>query len=275
MNRLLRFLPCALLLFSSCGGKHPSGEQMIRDQAFLDDLKLVAGARIYFGHQSVGANIVEGLREIRTEVTSAPLNLVTLGEPVDSSRGFLVHSQIGQNGKPETKCEDFGRNIRQIGAASVDIALMKFCFADFGEQTDVPAVFRQYTHAIDTLRREYPGITFIHVTAPLIQRTPWWKRIAKSILGRTDDTEIKNIKVNEFNELLTDHYRNEPIFDLARIESTAPDGTRYIVEQGGKKLYSIVSEYTSDGGHLNAAGRRIVATELIRTIGKVLKEKRG
>jgi len=44
--------------------------------------------------------------------------------------------------------------------------------------------------------------------------------------------------------------QKEPLFDLAAIESTAPDGTRASFMKDGKTYYQMVSDYTHDGGHL-------------------------
>jgi hypothetical protein len=55
----------------------------------------------------------------------------------------------------------------------------------------------------------------------------------------------------------------EPIFDLAALESTNPDGTRLSFTQNGKTAYALVPTYTTDGGHLNEQGRKLVAEQLL------------
>ncbi len=99
--------------------------------------------------------------------------------------------------------------------------------------------------------------------------------MVKSILGRRDETRIRNEKVNEFNSKLIGHVGGEPLFDLARIESTTPDGRRVTVEEGEKKMNTVVRDYTSDGGHLNELGRRIVAAEFVHVLAKSLREGGG
>ena len=65
-----------------------------------------------------------------------------------------------------------------------------------------------------------------------------------------------------FNELLVETYSGvDPIFDIARIESSRPDGTRFHEMRGDTKVYATLPEYTDDGGHLNERGRSL----LIRT----------
>jgi hypothetical protein len=53
------------------------------------------------------------------------------------------------------------------------------------------------------------------------------------------------------------------IIDIAKIESTYPDGSRCSFTMDGKTYYSMVPEYTSDGGHLNETGRKKVAEQFL------------
>ncbi|MBW2608023.1 MAG: hypothetical protein JRD05_10355 [Deltaproteobacteria bacterium] len=55
----------------------------------------------------------------------------------------------------------------------------------------------------------------------------------------------------------------EPVFDIAKIESTFPNGTRCSFTKDGKTYYSMVPEYTYDSGHLNETGRKKVAEQLL------------
>ena len=55
----------------------------------------------------------------------------------------------------------------------------------------------------------------------------------------------------------------EPIFDLAQIESTYPDGTRATFDWQGQTYERMIPEYGSDGRHLNESGRQRVAENLI------------
>ena len=45
------------------------------------------------------------------------------------------------------------------------------------------------------------------------------------------------------------------MFDLARLESTAPTGERDLRPWNGRLVPRLHSAYTDDGGHLNAAAR--------------------
>ena len=63
--------------------------------------------------------------------------------------------------------------------------------------------------------------------------------------------------------LLKKYEGKEPILDIAKIESTFPNGTRCSFTRDGKTYYSMVPEYTYDGGHLNELGRKKVAEQLL------------
>jgi len=63
--------------------------------------------------------------------------------------------------------------------------------------------------------------------------------------------------------LLNKYKGKESIFDIAKIQSTFPDGTRSIFTKDGKTYYSMVPEYSYDGGHLNELGRKKVAEQLL------------
>ncbi len=217
------------------------------------DIDILRSSRIYFGHQSVGRNILDGLAGL-TEGAIAVA-------PLDSARGssqFFVESQIGRNGEPATKCAHFRKDIEKL-SGTVEIALMKFCYIDFDNDTQVESVFRTYKATIQALRSEFPQMTLVHTTAPLKSSGSPLKGLIKRVLGRPDLGGQANLKRCRFNELLRQQYRNEPIFDLAAVESTNPRGGRSSFVLDGQTGYSLASEYTDDGGHLNPLGSQLAA----------------
>ncbi len=68
-------------------------------------------------------------------------------------------------------------------------------------------------------------------------------------------------------------FGNEPVFDIARIESTRPDGSRESFSDGGKEYFGLTPAYTNDGGHLNATGQKKVASHLATFLAEVLEKK--
>ena len=79
-------------------------------------------------------------------------------------------------------------------------------------------------------------------------------------------TKLANVSRNEFNRRLRERYSGDPIFDLAEVMSTYPDGRRESFRMNGVVYYSLVPAYTDDGGHLNQVGRTYAAAELVRSI---------
>jgi hypothetical protein len=94
------------------------------------DLGVLARARIYFGHQSVGGDVLEGLAALAAK-KGASLRIIEA--PLDDGLPGVVHAKVGRNRAPETKCDAFGRFLTGQAAVSWDAAMLKFCYADMGE----------------------------------------------------------------------------------------------------------------------------------------------
>jgi hypothetical protein len=244
------------------------------DEASLkNDLALIAEHRIFFGHQSVGVDIMQGIRDLKAEAGTTGPRLVTVGKDELPQGNFFAESLVGKNSEPDTKCDAFGKIVGTLAADSLDMALLKFCYVDIKKNTDVAKVFRTYESTIVDLQRNHPGVTFVHVTVPATERNVWWRRMVKKILGREEEWDIASVKRTEFNKMLMARFQGEPVFDLEAVESTYPDGTRNRFEAGGKEAYSLVSAYTRDGGHLNEQGRKLVARELVRKLAAIIRTR--
>lgn len=176
--------------------------------------------------------------------------------------GWFADSYIGSNADPAAKNRDFAATVAAL--PRMDFAFAKYCYLDIGPAADVQTVFRHYQETLAALRAAHPDITFVHVTAPLtvLQRGP--KAWVKQLIGRDISGHADNIKRHEYNELLRQAYLGrEPLFDLARLESTRPDGTRVTFEDGGRTYFALAPEYTPDDGHLNAPAQAYVAAKLL------------
>jgi hypothetical protein len=235
-------------------------------QAIERDLNVIGGKRIFFGHQSVGENILEGIGDLVKAGKDVRLNMVEMGKGRIEKGPFFAESRIGKNGKPDTKCEAFTGRVRELLKDSLDLAVMKLCYVDFRKETDVKSVFAHYRETIDSLRLSAPGVTFVHVTVPLTVRTPGWKRLLKKVLGKEETSEIDNLRRNEYNDILRQYYKAEPLFDLAALESTFPDGSREEFSHEGRNVYTLIGELSDDGAHLNRKGRDIAAREFVRVL---------
>lgn len=237
-------------------------------------LERAGRARVYFGHQSVGANILEGVADLQRGLDRPRLRIAELGAlGVPDDGGILLHSAIGSNGRPDSKCEDFRRVLGTLHDR-IDMALFKFCYVDFDDRSHATEIFATYARTMDTLALQYPAVRFVHVTVPLrsIERGPGvWLREA---LGRRNRAKHANAARNEFNRLLRDRYAGAPVFDLAAAMSTHPDGRRETFELDGRSHECLVPSCTDDGGHLNATGRVHVAAAFVRAIAERVTDDR-
>lgn len=244
------------------------------DSTLSSDLAVIRQSRIYFGHHSVGNNILSGVFELASASTGQAIQIHPLSDTASLSEHFFTDAYIGENTRPDTKCSAFARSLAAFGARMPEVALMKFCFVDFGQGMNAQEIFSLYQSTIDSLKQQYPEVTFVHVTAPLTARGKGVKAFVKKLIGRSDNFESDNAERNSFNALLLERYKDEPIFDLARIESTRPDGTREIFRLNGAMYYAMAPEYTEDGGHLNELGQERAGRELIRTLAQTIRVHR-
>jgi hypothetical protein len=242
------------------------------DDALRTDILAMSAARVYFGHQSVGRNILDGLEDLQRGLGQAAIRVVELGSPAAADgRGALIHSKVGQNERPATKCGDFRRILDQELHGNVDVALFKFCYIDFSDTSDVEAIFDIYSRTMDELKRQHPKIVFVHVTAPLRSVDRGAGVWIRELLGRRNRSRHANARRTEFNRLLKGGYAADPVFDLAASMSTWPDGRRESFRMNGTDFQALVPAYTDDGGHLNAVGRTHVAAAFVRAIAAALE----
>ncbi len=225
--------------------------------------------KIFFGHQSVGDNIMGGVRDLMLRDPRLKLKIVNSTNPEAVSGPALIEYHVGHNGTPESKNNEFAAIVAKGLGAQGGIAMLKYCFADIDASTDVQNMFQRYRSRIDALRRQYPLLRIVHTTVPLTTVEPAPIAWLKSVLGKRTYRDA-NSKRQEFNQLLRNTYANrEPIFDLAEVESTCPDGSRSYFIAGGKVVETLVPEYAADTGHLNEIGRRAAAEDLIRVLATI------
>ena len=219
--------------------------------------------KIYFGHQSVGFNIIDGIELVMKEHPVIHLNIIE-GRKFNGPEGAFVHSRVGKNRDPESKIIDFTNVIDKELGQTPDAAALKFCYVDAYDKINVNDVFLKYKDAIEKLKKDNTGLTIIHFTMPLHTQKITWKTKVKMLAGRDAWEFTDNIKRNEFNKLLLAEYKGkEPVFDIARFEATGKDGTSTVFKYHGKEYFSVDPAYSSDGGHLNMLGRRTIAEHLL------------
>ncbi len=238
------------------------------DATLRADLERIAQKRIFFGHQSVGVNLLDGVEQLAMKA-GIPVRIVEIKSASDVMPATIGHTFVARNGDPFQKLQSF-EHAMGSHSTGLDIAFVKFCFVDITQETDVKALFASYRNTISGLRAINPGTTFVHVTAPLTIVQGGLKASLKKLLGHPPYGMIENMRREEYNTLLRQAYQGqEPVFDLARIESTAPNGTAISVEWNGKKVPVMDPANTDDGGHLSAAGKQRAARELISVLASI------
>jgi hypothetical protein len=258
-------------LVISCSDQSNNREpEMSVDNQLKQDLETVGKMRVYFCHMSVGRNILQGLKDVSENAQSAALRFVNPSEAKAITSGFFAESDVGNNGKPNLKCDTFRSVLkRDAFGDSLDIAILKFCFVDVSAETNPEEVFSYYKQTVETLQKEYPGVFFLHMTVPLTTRTAGWRRVVKSLIRRDDPSGQESYNRLIYNNLLLREYDDKSVFDLAAIESTGSDGTRIGYDHQGKLVYGLLDDYTDDGGHLNKTGRFLVAQQLVRKLASL------
>jgi len=227
----------------------------------------LAEKKIFFGHKSVGYNIIDGIADVMSERDYIKLNVVEGCEPTTFDLPVLAHSQVGKNTDPFSKIKSF-KDIMNIGAGGkIDMAFFKFCYVDIMRDSDPQKIFDGYSAALEELKKRHPDTKFLHIAVP-IRSVPKGlkknlKQSVKLLIGMPGDLE-DNMMRERYNKLLRDAYsKTEPFFDLALIESVNPAGFRCYTVKGTKKVNVMAPEYTDDGGHLNIQGRKKVAEQLL------------
>lgn len=270
MRRMIGTLAAAAFL--GCGGLEEKAELPKSD--LKADLALLAQSRVYFGHQSVGRDILEGLDALAKEngvtlrITEAPAGAT------DTLPG-IIHSKVGRNREPASKCEAFNGFVSAHAGARWDAAAFKFCYVDLGEEAgrDAAKLLEMYKGAVASAKAAAPDLNLVHVTIPLKSDPLGMASTVKRALGMGTANDEDNIARNAFNDLLLAEYGKDPVFDLARAESTRPDGSRTGFQRDGRTVYTLAKEYTYDEGHLNTAGKKWVAADFARTIAAAIRNK--
>lgn len=238
-----------------------------------ESLNTISKKKIYFGHQSVGYNIIEGMEALKASVNFKEFTISETDDPKSIKKPVFAHAKNGENTKPETKIDNFKQTMAKGMGKAVDMAFFKFCYVDVTAATDVDTLFNSYKKSMDEVIRTYPRVRFIHMTVPVtsekidLKRTI--KNFIKKIIGRqvASGNEDDNIRRMEFNKKLIAAYGSS-VFDLAKYESTKQDGTTVASDLGGETHHSLLPEYTTDGGHLNSEGAQFVAYNFIRFLAE-------
>ncbi|MCL2177868.1 MAG: right-handed parallel beta-helix repeat-containing protein [Proteobacteria bacterium] len=216
------------------------------------DLKRLEDMSVFFVHNSVGANILEGLKQL---VFGGNLFITSGSQP--SAKGivefYMATNGMGLNGRPLEKLEAF-EELMDGGGNKAQIAFMKFCYADFDAHTNVEELFSAYVSTLSALEDKYENVTFVHVTVPLY---PY-------------ESSVDNSVQHAFNEKLRTQYR-ALVFDLAAIEAVDASGEAVFARDHVSPALAEDWAFASvgQGGHLSTTGGMHVARGLISFLAQV------
>lgn len=227
----------------------------------------LATRRVYFGHQSVGGNIVDGIQAVLADHPEMKLRVVEAAKVDSSDPPGIYQARIGHNGDPGSKLSAFDE-IMSPGAASVGV--IKFCYVDVEGGRNPDSLFAAYQEEVKRLEAKLPGITLVHVTMPLTTVSEGRRdRLMAWLRGTPTSADLDVIR-NRYNALLRRAYvGSAPVFDLARVESTRPDGSRTFFVHGADTVYTLAPDNTEDGGHLNVAARRRAAEAFLAVLANL------
>lgn len=230
------------------------------------DLEVAASTRVFFGHQSVGMNVLDGVPGVYADrKVDAPQVVEATTAPTQTA---LAHAYIGENGKPELKMTEFESMLAAGFGDWADVAAMKFCYVDITAETDVEALFADYQQTMARVEAAHPDTAFLHMTVPLTTE-PGWKSKLKGLVGRGRSDPQDNAARERFNTLMREAYADSgTLFDIAAIESTMPNGDRVGGKYEGQPYFALYSGYAADSGHLNASASTMAAAEFVALIAK-------
>lgn len=212
-------------------------------------------SRLYFGHQSIGSNVISGINLLAQANGMERPNYINAArrDTLPINGGFFAHGRIGRNGHPAEKLTDFAAALRAGLGSQIEVAVMKFGHIDVRSRTNVNQVFTQYRRIMRELEKEFPRVTFLHATVPL----------------QVSRHAADNLARSRYNRLVREEYgRTGRLWDIAAIESTQPDGKRVIGRRQGTEHEALYDRYTDDGTHLNESGAPLAAGALLKLIAR-------
>lgn len=232
-------------------------------------LDALAETSVLFGHQSVGANILDGVAGVYADAGRTAPGIVEAAAaaenaaPTDAS---IVHAFVGVNGDPLGKFAAFRDLVDGPAGEAASIAIVKLCYTDITASTDAASVFDEYTALMADLEARHPDITFLYATVPLTTDRSWRANI-KAFFGSDDQMGPADNRVRaQYNALIRAEYGDSGrLFDIAAVESTM-SAEPAVRSQDGETYHVLNAALSADAGHLSELGARVAAAELIRII---------
>lgn len=236
---------------------------------------VLSRARIYFGHHSVGDDLLRGMGLLAARIGCAPLRVLTVEEGrVDpTGASYFAEGRVGRNEDPGGKLADFEAQAAGL-PEDLDAAMMKFCYVDFSPETDVESLFVDYWEAMGRIEASRPGLRLFHCTVPLMVRDNSFSNRLRGLLGRTPYRDLANARRDDWNRAMRVRCPADRLIDVAEAESTDEIGRAVVSDVEGVARPSLLPAYARDAGHLNDVGAERIAAEMLRTLGAGLNDAR-
>jgi hypothetical protein len=218
---------------------------------------------VLFGHQSIGQNMLDGIRDLGSDGMLVP-DILSLEDTMPPGDGTAICAfRVGRNRDPMEKFRHFSDIVRGPPGDNVNAAIVKLCYVDVEDRSRIPGLFAAYQRMIDEVQSHRPTLAIGHCTVPLKVASSRLASTAQRLFGRWPGTDESNDARREYNDLLRKRYAaDHALFDLASIESrTAPAG----------RSQSLARAFTDDGSHLNKKGRRVVAELFLEFVPLLLE----
>jgi hypothetical protein len=117
------------------------------------------------------------------------------------------------------------------------------------------------------LKHDFPETKFIFCTVPLVSESGRLKTLLKLLMGKGNTNRTENIQRNKFNQLLLKQFASsEIVLDIARFES---NNYQTFFMNNNTKIYTLYPGYTTDGGHLNDEGSKVVGNSLLELLANM------
>lgn len=216
-------------------------------QASMD---AIGGQNWFFSHASVGGNLLSGMAALHaTNPGRYQLGQASVGfdggqnradnPPTPTAVGTIYECDRGNPGWQD-KITIFQNSVNTSGwrSGAAAIAMNKFCFIDQDAEAS------QYVDTLAALEAAWPATIFVYTTMPL-----------------TTAEDAENVLRNQYNAAVRQYCQSHArlLFDIADMESHNPAGAAITFTSGGQTYQKLHEYYSSDGGHLNAAGCRQLA----------------
>jgi hypothetical protein len=236
-----------------------------------DVVRAVEETNWFFAHATIGENMMDGMEDLHAgNAQIYPLTIQTIKHPAEvpgSLQSGVIYEVNRGNQSADVKREMFTDYMGKGWNRNVTAVMNKFNYTDHPyvdskldwngnrelagegytiEGNKIDGYAKNYTYTMGTIQQNNPDLQVVFTTIPL-----------------TAKDERGNLMRYFANEYIRNYCAENGylLFDIADIQSHYPDGTpnRGFHNDSGSPYEMLLSEYTTDGGHLNTDGKRILA----------------